>query len=161
MPLVWDRVWWTRFAVGLSIALNVFFAAFLLAQTWKAHQAETVPVIATGNGFERDMPGREIVRQLARKLLPDDAHLLREAFRARLPQLIELRRAARRAADKVREDIGESTLDIDKLRRDLVAGREAREKIRPVVEDILLDVLPRMSDQGRQILSQYRFVPAR
>jgi uncharacterized membrane protein len=161
MIMLWDRVWWTRFVVGPSIALNIFFASFLLVQTWNSQQAEIAPGTPTANDVDARMPAREVLRQLTRKLLPDDARLLREAFRAKLPQLLDLQREARLAADKVRRDVDQSTLDMDKLRADLAAARQAREKVRPVMEEVLLEVLPRMSEPGRHILSQYRLMPGR
>ncbi len=63
--------------------------------------------------------------------------------------------------ESVRHDIGAAPLDMDKLRADLDASRQARDNIRPLAEQALLEALPQMSDQGRETLSRYRLLPVR
>jgi hypothetical protein len=42
----------------------------------------------------------------------------------------------------------------------MLASREARQKTAAVIQDTLLDVLPRMTEAGRRELAQYRLLPA-
>ncbi len=148
----WDRPWWVKALIALSIALNIFFAAFLLGQLWQTR------------GHNTDVqawPAREVLRQLERRLSDKDAQALRQAFVSRAEQIGELQRQHREAVDRVRRDVGAKPLDLDKLSTDLHASHQARDKLRPLVEQALLEALPQMSDAGRQTLSRYRLMPAR
>ena len=142
----WDRHRWTQLAAGLSVILNVFLIGFLSAQALLDH----TPAPET--------PPREILRQLGEKLPSADAEHLRRAFATRLPELARARRAARTASDTVHVEISAMPFDANRLRADLDASRAARETLRRLVEQALLEALPQMSDEGRQILSHYRLV---
>ncbi len=72
-----------------------------------------------------------------------------------------MQRQSRAATERVRADIGARPLDVEKLRADLDASRAARDKLRPAIQQILLDVLPQLSDDGRTILSTYRVAQRR
>jgi hypothetical protein len=61
----------------------------------------------------------------------------------------------------VRDDIGAVPFDAEKLRADLDASRAARDKLRPLIEQALLEALPQMSEDGRRILSQTRLARRR
>jgi uncharacterized membrane protein len=135
-------------ATGLSVALNIFLAGFLLAQLWSGHAQPEPEALAP----------REILRELTRQLPPADAEYLRRAFISRVPELVRLRREARTASEQVRADIGAVPLDTGKLRAAFEATRAAREKLRPLIEQALLEALPQMSDEGRRILSHARLV---
>jgi len=154
------RTTWIRAGVGLSIALNLFLVGFVGAHLLPFGTPATQSAAITGD-TEPGAPLREAIRQVIERLPTGDARLLREAFAARLPELGTLQRQARQAAERVRQDIGQPTLDTAKLRADLTALHDARQKIRPVIDDILLDALPRLSPQGREILSQARLRPRR
>jgi uncharacterized membrane protein len=151
-----DRRMWARLAVGLSIGLNLFLIGFLGARAWPFADHAAVPPATVSGERAAAAPLREALRQLVGSLSPADGRLLREAFAARLPELIALHRQTQAAAERVRLDIGRPSLDLEALRADLAATHEARRKIAPVVDEVLLDVLPRLSEQGRKTLSQYR-----
>ncbi len=151
-----DRKWWTRIAVGVSLGLNLFLLGFVGARSWPlAEQQAASPATLTADRTAA-APLREALRQLAVNLPPEDGRLLRQSFASRLPELILLHRQAQAAAERVRADIGRPSLDVEGLRSDLKAAHEARQKIAPVVDEILLEVLPRVSEQGRKTLSQFR-----
>lgn len=142
---------WAPLAIGFSVALNIFLVGFLLAQLWSGH----VQPVAEG------LPAREVLRQLAEQLPPADAEHLRRAFASRAPELVRIRREARAAGEQVRADIGAVPLDTEKLRADFEATRAAREKLRPLIEQALLEALPQMSEEGRKILSHARLTRRR
>jgi len=146
---------WTLWVVGLSIALNLFLLGFLGAQAWRLHQPEGAAASAG------DTLGPGFFRQLARDLPPADARLLLSALGARLPEMIGLRRDWQQAVERLRTDIAQVPYADDKVRADLAAVQAARQKLRPVTEDLLLTILPQMSDEGRRALSQTRVKPGR
>jgi len=150
------RFAWTRWAVGLSVALNLFFVAFLGAQFWRSQGIEGLFAPATTSNAGAGPFRRAVLRQLVARLPPEDGRVLRAGFVARLPELVRLQRQSVAAAEQVRADIAASPLDLEKLRTDMRAAREARQQLAPVIEEALLDVVPRMSDEGRRILSDYR-----
>jgi uncharacterized membrane protein len=142
----------------LSLALNLFLVAFVGAQAWRARNTESMLLTASSEG---GITAHGILRQLADKLPPEDGRLLRDAFAARLPELATLRRQSVQAMDRVRDDIARRPFDADRTRADMRAAREARRNLAPVIEETMLDVLPRMSDEGRIALGQYRLAPRR
>jgi len=146
---------WTLWAVGLSVALNLFLLGFLGAQAWRLHAPESSDAPAA------DTLGPGFFRQLAGTLPPADARLLRSALGARLPEMIGLRRDWQQAAERLRTDIAQLPYADDKVRADLAAVQAARQKLRPLTEDLLLTILPQMSDEGRQALSRARVKPGR
>ncbi len=145
----------THWLVGISIALNLFFAAFLGAQAWRAHHRPPEAELAG----ERGGFGQGMLRQLAETLPPADARLLRNAFLTRLPAILADQARARDGLEQLRSDIGQASLDLDKVRADLQPIQEARQNSRMAVEDALIEVLPRLSPEARLTLSQYRFAP--
>lgn len=142
---------WALVAIGFSVALNIFLVGFLLAQLWSIRPQHVADELAP----------REVLRQLAGELPAGDARHLRYAFAERLPQLAALRRDVRAATERVRDDIGAVPFDAEKLRADLDASRAARDKLRPLIEQALLEALPQMSEDGRRILSQARLARRR
>jgi uncharacterized membrane protein len=137
---------WTLLAIGFSVALNIFLAGFLLAQLWSGHAQP----VAEG------LPAREVLRQLAQQLPAADAEHLRRAFASRLPDLVRVRREARAANEQVRADIGAVPFDAEKLSANVDTPRAAREKVRLLIEQALLEALPQISEEGRKTLSTYR-----
>lgn len=146
----------TAWLIGVSIALNLFFAAFLGAQAWRAHHRGPEADIAgeRGGAFAQG-----IIRQLAEKLPPADARLLRNSFLTRLPAILAAQAQALDGLERLRSDIAQEPLDMDKVRADMQPIQDGRQKSRAVVEEVLVEILPRLSPQGRQALSQYRFAP--
>lgn len=149
----------TRLGIGVSAALNIFLLTFVGTQAWRHRHPDSFLAMSTIGTVASGDVARAFVQQLASVLPPEDGKVLRSAFVARLPELIRLQRSSLAAAEQVRRDIGVHPFDVNKLRTDMVAARQARQAIRPIVEDSLLEALPRMSDSGRQVLSEYRILP--
>ena len=141
---------WALLAIGFSVALNIFLVGFLLAQLWSSPAPEP-----------EALAPREILRQLAKQLPPADAEHLRRAFASRAPELVRTRREVRAASEQVRADIGATPFETTKLRADFEAMRIARERLRPLIEQALLEALPQMSEEGRTILSHARLTRRR
>ncbi len=153
------RMRWTHVAIILSVALNLFLVAFLGAQIWRLRHPGGVLALATSRGLATGAVTQLVLRQLIEKLPPADAAIFRNAFAARLPEMIMLQRQSIEAMEQARTDIARLPYDNDKVRADLNAGRAARQKIGPLLEETLLDILPRMSEEGRRTLSEYRLLP--
>ncbi len=149
----------TRLIIGVSVALNIFLLTFLGTQAWRHRHPDSFLAMSTTASIASGDIARAFVQQLAAALPPEDGKVLRAAFITRLPELVRLQRASLSAAEQVRRDMGSHPLDIDQLRTDMRAARQARQAIRPVIEEGLLEALPRMSEAGRQAFSEYRIVP--
>lgn len=150
---------WGRRAIVLSIALNVFLIAFIGVQIWRYRDPTGFLSLATTRSFASGEIAQTLIARLSDRLPPQDAALLRQAFVARLPDLVRLQRQSFEAVEQVRRDVGEPSYDDAKVRADMDSARASAQKIRPVVEEILLDVLPRMSPEGRKALSEIRLLP--
>ncbi len=70
----WDRPWWVKVLIVLSIALNIFFLAFVMGQAW--HGWHRQPACAA-------LSPREVLRQLERRLPESDARVPRQSFASR------------------------------------------------------------------------------
>ncbi len=142
---------WALFGIGFSIVLNIFLLGFVLAQLWIGHAQPAPEALAP----------RDILRQLADQLPAADTEHLRRAFASRLPELVSARREVRAASERAHADVGAVPFDAAKLRADLDATRAARDKLRPLIEQALLEALPQMSEEGRKTLSTYRLARRR
>lgn len=152
---------WIHWAVGLSIALNLFFAAFIGAQAWRNRHPEGIFTVATTGILARGAIGEGVLKQLMSQLPADDGRILQDALGPKLPEVMAWQRHLAEAMERVRADIAQQPFDKDRLRADLLAAREVRQTISPLIEEVLLDALPRMSDRGRIVLSQYRLLARR
>ncbi|MEA1674160.1 periplasmic heavy metal sensor [Nitrospirillum sp. BR 11163] len=144
-----------RFLFLLSLALNLFLLAFLGAQQWRQRTAlgALPPVLArsaAGNALAT------LVGQLAEQLPAGDRSLLRGAIVSHMAQLEAAQGRFTAAMDQVRTEIDRTPLDPDALRAAMANAREQRQPIGPVLEDIMMEVLPKMSPEGRHVLARYR-----
>jgi uncharacterized membrane protein len=155
------RVRWARIGVAASIALNLFLLAFAGGQAWRLTRSGSLLALSTSSDFVSGVLAERLLRRITSVLPPADGRLVHAAFAPRMPEVIGLGRRAFLAVERAREDIGAKHLDLDKVKADLAAANDARQAIRPIVQGTLLDVLPRMSAQGRLALSQYRVLPRR
>lgn len=146
-----------RVILAVSIALNLFLAAFVGAQRWKAVRLERLALPAAGflegEGM-RDPEGA--VQRLGTTLPRADAALLRRAVLTRLDALAEARRGFAAAVERTREEVARNPVDPTALRAAIEEARRQRQRFGPLVEEILLDIVPRMSPEGRQVLARYR-----
>ncbi len=142
-----------RGLVALSVALNLFFLAFVGARMW--HAGDATRDLVSG------VVVRVILQRVTDSLPPDDGRILQQAAAARLDRLSHWQQQSREAAEQVRRDIAATPFDLERTRADLLAARQTRQQLSPVIEDILLDALPRMSDEGRRVLSEQRLSPVR
>ncbi len=132
-----------------SLAANLFFCAWFGAQAWRRHR---VAELAASPVAESILP------QVLERLPPADRDVFRSAFSGRLPELRELQRQARAAMARVRAGMAARPFDLAAVRADMEAWRQARQRISTLFEEGLVEALPRMSDQGRLVLSQQRIV---
>ncbi|MBN8875444.1 MAG: periplasmic heavy metal sensor [Rhodospirillales bacterium] len=140
-----------RWVIGISLALNLFLLAFLGVQGYRWRVAERQ--IVSGGLVEI------AIDQVSSKLSPEDARILRSAFMSHSGELATLQRQWLLAVEETRRDIGAQPFDAAKFKADLQAVREARSRISPVIEALLLEAIPRMSEAGRQAISRYRLLP--
>jgi hypothetical protein len=81
--------------------------------------------------------------------------VLREVIAERREQLAAARAEFARAMQAVRAEIARTPVDADRLRDTIEQARRARQAFGPMLQAILVAAVPRMSEQGRQVLSQY------
>ncbi|MDZ5649056.1 periplasmic heavy metal sensor [Nitrospirillum sp. BR 11828] len=144
-----------RLVFILSLAVNLFLLAFIGAQQWRQRAAlGTLPPMlarsAAGNALAT------IIGQLAEELPPEDSRLLRAAILSHMTQLETAQGRFADAMSQVRAEIDRTPLNPDALRAAMANAREQRQPIGPVLEDIMMEVLPKMSPEGRHILARYR-----
>lgn len=145
----------------VSIALNLFLVALVGAQAWRATQLRrmAVPAIsALEKEGLRDPEGT--LQRLGAALSREDAAILLGAARARLSTLLSVKADFVSAVEHAREEIARDPVDPAGLRSAIAEARRHRQRLGPLLEDILVDALPRMTPQGRQVLSQVRGVAA-
>ncbi len=142
-----------RWVIGISLALNLFLLAFLGVQGYRWRIAERQ--IVSGGLVEIAM------NQVSARLSSEDAQILRSAFMPHLVELATLQRQWLAAVEKTRRDIGAQPFDIVQFKADLEAVRAARSRISSVIEEVLLEAIPRLSEAGRLSVSRYRLLPPR
>lgn len=145
---------WAYVAAG-SLALNAFILAFAGAQTLRARHPEKILAVV-GTDRVAGAIAASIMAQLPEKLPAADGELLRKSFAAKVPELAALRAQLSQADEQVRVDVARLPFDNERLRADLLKSRMLRRQLGPLVEEMLLDVMPKLSDEGRRAISQYR-----
>jgi hypothetical protein len=150
-----------RAILVVSIALNLFLLALVGAQGWQAAQLrrEAMPAISA---LERQglQDPEGTLRRLGAELSRDDAAVLVGAARARLSVLLSVKADFALAVERAREAVARDPVDPASLRSAIAEARRHRQRFGPLLEDILLDALPRMTPEGRRVLSQVRGVAA-
>lgn len=129
-----------------SLALNLFLLAFVAAQYWQGRSPSPPTSVAAGAAF----------KQVAAALPPQDGEILRGAVAAQLPRLVVAQRGLRDAMATVRDEVRRDPVDTARLRAAIETARGKRMERMMVIEDILTEAISRMSEPGRQILSQFR-----
>ena len=139
-----------RWILVASMAANVFLVGFIGAEAWR--------VVRRGGGLASTALTDVALPRILERLPPADGRLVGDAFARRLPELAELQRRAREAVERLRAEMARSPFDPEGVRAAMRELREARSRLSGVLEEILVDVLPRMSDEGRRILSEQRLL---
>jgi uncharacterized membrane protein len=146
-----------RAILAVSIALNLFLVALVGAQRWRAVQQQRMAVPVIGALERRGLQDPQgTLQQLAGRLPRDDAALLLGASRERLAELLSARASFISAVEQAREEIARDPVDSFALQAAIAEARRQRQRLGPVLEDILLDAVPRMTPEGRRVLSQMR-----
>jgi uncharacterized membrane protein len=139
----------------VSIAVNLFLAALVGAQRWQAVQLRRMAVPAISALERQGLQAPETtLERLGAALSRDDAAILLGAARARLGTLLSMKADFVAAAEHVRREIARDPVDPAGLRVAIAEARRQRQRFGPLLEDIVLDAVPRMSPEGRRVLSQ-------
>lgn len=144
-----------RAILAVSIALNLFLGALVGAQRWRAVQLQRLATPAVGLVEGRGIQDPEgTLQEFLARLSPDDAAILQGAARARLGALMNARRDFVAAAQRTREAIVRDPVDPAAVREAIAEARRQRQRFGPLLEDILLDAVPRMTPEGRRVLAR-------
>lgn len=134
-----------RSALSLSILLNLFLLAFLLAQ----HLRPIHPHAPDEHGeFAR------VIGEMSAALPPEDADRLRAAFTARAPELEAAHRAFATAMVDVRARIAETPFDPARLRAAMETAGQRRQAMGQLFASVILAAVPAMTPAGRLALSR-------
>jgi uncharacterized membrane protein len=142
-----------RLALVASLAANLFLVAVVGGQQIRRYLAAPgeLPV---GFWSPDGSPAPQVVQILA-ALPASDAALLREAIAEHRERLAAARADFARAMQAVRGVIAQTPVDAERLRAAIEEARRARQAFGPMLQAILVTAVPRMSEQGRLVLSQY------
>jgi hypothetical protein len=143
-----------QLALAISLVVNLFGLAFIGERLWHNRVGRGVLIETESGGAAPSM--RAVLREIIANLPSKDGEMLRDAFMGRLPELAMLNRQSLAAVDQVRTDIAQQPFDFAKTQADMLISRDARQQIGAAIQETLLGVLPRMSDEGRRTLAQYR-----
>lgn len=144
-----------------SVAVNLFLAAIVAAQGWQAVQLRRMAVPAI-TALERQglREPEGTLERLGAELSRDDAAILLGAARARLAALLSVKVDFAAAVEHARQEIVRDPVDPVRLRSAIAEARRQRQRFGPLLEDIVLDAVPRMSPEGRRMLSQVQGIAA-
>ena len=135
-----------------SLAINIFFAAFLGAQYW--HSRTDLPSLAGGSGITPSVAFTQMVLQKVADALPaDDRAVLRQALLSHAPALRGAQQDYLDAIDAARQEVARTPLDPAALKASVDAAVAARQKMAPIIGTLLADAILHMSAEGRRILS--------
>lgn len=143
-----------RLALAASLAVNLFLVAVVGGQQIRRHLASPSGDLPVGFWSLDGSPAPQVVQILA-ALPAGDAAVLREAIAAHREQLVAARAEFARAMQVVRTEIARTPVDGDRLRDAIEQARRARQAFGPMLQAILVTAVPRMSEQGRQVLSAH------
>ncbi len=125
--------------LALSIGLNLFLIG------WEVTQHLGAP------SYAKPDPAPETVAEtIAGDLPPADGEVLRRAFGEKRQTLQEARRRYLVAVERVRQVLSTEPLDQEVFLAAIAELRTTRQAERKIFGDTMLDVIPRMSPQGRQ-----------
>jgi Spy/CpxP family protein refolding chaperone len=134
-----------RSALSLSILLNLFLLAFLLAQ----HLRPLHPHAPDEHGeFAR------VIGEMSAALSPEDAARLHAAFTARTAELEAAHRAFGTAMAEVRARIAQTPFDPAQLRAAMDAAGQQRQAMGQLFASVILAAVPEMTPAGRLALSR-------
>lgn len=133
-----------RWVLAVSLAVNVFLVGFIGVQAWRLRHLRASAVVES------------VFKQVGERLPPDDRSILRRALQSKAPALIAAGRQSKEALEQVRADVGREPYDDAKVRTDLAAARDARQRMGALVEEILLETLPQLSEAGRKTIGDFR-----
>lgn len=137
------RLRWWQAALLLSLALNVFLAAYAGGQWAGSHEP----------GILRMNPQRTIER-LASRLPAADAALLRDAYRSREAGIAAVRKDYAEAAGQTLQLLAQPRLDLPALREAVAAVREHRRRMDELVAGALLAAVENMPAETRAALAK-------
>ena len=132
-----------RVLQGLSLCLNVFFAAYLLTQYWHprplAKASDTPP---------------SIIISVAERLPEADAGILWRAYRAKEVKMSAAQQDYRRAVRDTALLLKAPQVDAQGLRVAIDNAKEKRGAVGDLVLEVFIEAFPQMSLPGREKLSE-------
>lgn len=143
-----------RLALMVSLGLNLLLAGFVSVHWVRVHMFHHgLPMLgAPGGGGGRSIEG--MFQRAATGLPPADAAVLQSALGAHAADLAAAQRDYTADTDAMRAALLADPFDAGKWRATVDAARDARQRLGPLVEAVMLDAVPHMSADGRQILAK-------
>jgi uncharacterized membrane protein len=119
--------------------VNLFLAGWALTQGFGPTYTNTKP----------DPAPEQVAEQIAEALPAADAELVRLAFADKRQSLVEARAKYLVALDHVRVAIDANPFDRQALDQAIIELRQTRQAERTIFGETIMDVVPKMSPQGR------------
>lgn len=129
-----------RVVLGLSLCLNVSFAAYLLTQYWHPRPAKAP-----------DTPP-SIIMSVAERLPEADAGILWRVYRAKEMKMSAAQQDYRRAARDTALLLKAPQVDPQGLRAAMDNAKEKRGAVGDLVLEVFIEAFPQMSLHGRKKL---------
>lgn len=132
----------SRWLLPLSLALNVFLG--------------TLAVMHPPFPPRHEPPDpAQIIERIAASLPPADAVILRRVFAAHAADLDRAARDFHAMPDRILALLAAPRLDEDALRAVMAANREAHTRLDDTLGLIVVEVVPRLSPEGRAALARF------
>ncbi len=128
---------------SVLLALSLGFNVFMIG--WVATQRLAPPAFT-----KPDPPPEVVAASIAQDLPSSDGKMLRDAVAAKRAELAEARAHYLVAVGEVQQVIGADPLDDEALDRVMVGFRSSRQAERGIFGGIMVDVIKRMSPEGRR-----------
>lgn len=147
-------------ALLASVGLNLFLIGVMVPHLLGGHPPHGDRMIV-GGPDGTDGPGGPggplfAMRRMADELPEADAKILKERFSAGMEQFVDRARSFRARIDRIRDLVRADPFDATALRVELQSAADDREGMEKAQIDAIIDVLGKLSPEGRRRLAEMR-----
>lgn len=142
---------WVMPALAVSAAINIFIIGLMLGQAVKNRDFPPPPAL------QGEKSGALTLRRISRFLPEKDRDEIRKAARERLRNLRPYAMERRRIQRRIRDLLAAPDLDLDALDAEMERLKEVTITLREGPQDLIFDILPRLSLEQRRELAANLF----
>jgi hypothetical protein len=144
-----------RLAFAVSLAINLALGTYYAGKSWRERQPPPVlpqAMLRSPGG----MAAERVLERAVLRLSVSDAAVLRAGIAAHADDMAKAQLAYLADLDLLRAAVLAEPIDRDALRARIAATEQSRLLLEPVIEAIILDVVPKLSPDGRRKLAAFR-----